>query len=442
MPQYISVNDQGFFKPFEALGHGLATAAGLIDAGKTRKQQASQFAQSQKMDADRLKLAQDRYATEKPGLEANAEESKLKNDEIKRARILRQVDLKNEAGTFHSGKYQGADQHFPGQDLGAGSLDFAPQDFPDLAPDAREKASRDLPWKPVWNKVNLDTSFEELPANTQRFLVGQVNQAAEKAGYHDPISSAEVAKAYAAQRTGIPTLPGLNLKKAETIGPHGEKLEYGQGDGSLTEKPILNLQGEPSGYVNIGGDVKPAASGSKLTEGDKALQVNSTELRTNLEQLKKVIQDYGNVEIGMPEVFSSSDKGAASGHTSNQASALLKSLPYRAAIGYAKVVDPATAAREGEVAAATKYAIPMGIGTPNNVTIAAIDSMLTELDRREKANASLREQQGLPQISLDPKVSNPDEKSGGVPTLWTADDVAKHKGGPFKWGPTGQTGSK
>lgn len=439
MPQYISVNDQGFFKPFEALGHGIATAAGLIDAGKTRKQQASQFAQSQKMDADRLKLAQDRYATEKPGLEANAEESKLKNDEIKRARILRQVDLKNEAGTFHSGKYQGADQHFPGQDLGAGSLDFAPQDFPDLAPDAREKASRELPWKPVWNKVNLDSSFEELPANTQRFLIGQVNQAAEKAGYHDPISSAEVAKAYAAQRTGMPTLPGLSLKKAETIGPRGEKLEYGQGDGSLTEKPILNEKGEPSGYVKIGDDIKPQATSAKLTEGDKALQMNMSQLRENLGQLKKVIKDFGNVEVGVPDMFASGDRGKESGMTSTEAAALLKSLPYRSAIGYAKVVDPATAARESEVESAAKYAIPLGITTPSNVTLAAIDSMLSELDRREKENTSLRDQQGLPQISLGPKVSNPD---GGVPVLWTAEDVAKHKSGPFKWGPTGQTGSK
>jgi hypothetical protein len=71
-----------------------------------------------------------------------------------------------------------------------------------------------------------------------------------------------------------------------------------------------------------------------------------------------------------------------------EAVAKLKSLPYQIAIAYAKIVDPASVAREGEVAAAQKYLIPSGWTmtgkVSNDVTLAAIKSQRSDLGNRIK----------------------------------------------------------
>lgn len=133
------------------------------------------------------------------------------------------------------------------------------------------------------------------------------------------------------------------------------------------------------------GEKIPTPAGSEATVGDKALASNSSEILTNLNTLKKVIQDYGTFEAarGVPNLPM---KGENSDLNSTEASAMLKSLPYKIAIQYAKIVDPATAAREGEVAAAQKFLIPIGLGADNNQALAIIDEMIAETKRRIQLN--------------------------------------------------------
>lgn len=65
-----------------------------------------------------------------------------------------------------------------------------------------------------------------------------------------------------------------------------------------------------------------------------------------------------------------------------EAAARLKADPYELALAIAKVVDPGSVAREGEVAAAQRFMIPMGFWTSNDVTKAAIARAKKQLQDR------------------------------------------------------------
>lgn len=102
-----------------------------------------------------------------------------------------------------------------------------------------------------------------------------------------------------------------------------------------------------------------------LTDADKAFMSNVAEYRASLAELNKAIDSYGTSEFLDP-------KG----------SVLLNSIPYKTAIMYAKIVDPDSIAREGEVNAAQKYLIPLGLGVRPSVAKAAIENQLAEINRR------------------------------------------------------------
>lgn len=64
------------------------------------------------------------------------------------------------------------------------------------------------------------------------------------------------------------------------------------------------------------------------------------------------------------------------------ASAIMQADPYELAIAMAKVVDPGSVAREGEVAAAKRFLIPLGFNTANDVSTAAIARAKQQLEDR------------------------------------------------------------
>ena len=111
----------------------------------------------------------------------------------------------------------------------------------------------------------------------------------------------------------------------------------------------------------------------KLEVSDKTFMSNATEYMQQLTDLENTVKAYGNVEVNIPVV--SSEKSTA-------ASAKLQQLPYKMAITYAKIVDPSSVAREGEVAAAQKYLIPAGLTVSDKVTLAAIKNQREEIKRR------------------------------------------------------------
>lgn len=134
-----------------------------------------------------------------------------------------------------------------------------------------------------------------------------------------------------------------------------------------------------------------------LEKGQKVLLANSKEFKHQAKKLLEVVESHGNWESAFSAFFSDS---------SATAKAELDSLAFRMAILYSKIVDPDTAAREGEVVAAKKYAFQMGFFTPNGVTKASVNSMLAEVMRRE---SSLYEQEGIeaPQAQGAGEATNP-----------------------------------
>lgn len=128
------------------------------------------------------------------------------------------------------------------------------------------------------------------------------------------------------------------------------------------------------------GDLQRAAlsakgAAPKLQQSDKDFYTNMAMMSNGLEDLENTVRQSGNMEsklIGDPT-----------------SAAKLESLPYQLAISYAKIVDPASVAREGEVEAAKKYMIPMGITVPNNVTLAAIKNMKDTLRKIASTRSSL-----------------------------------------------------
>lgn len=114
--------------------------------------------------------------------------------------------------------------------------------------------------------------------------------------------------------------------------------------------------------------------GAKQTAGQQTassdLYTNLDSAFTNMNELENVVRDNGNWEsaVGNP-----------------QARAALGRVALDTAIAYAKIVDPSSVAREGEVAAAQKYLVPMGIFESNATTLAAIQGMRKSLMQKAAA---------------------------------------------------------
>lgn len=213
---------------------------------------------------------------------------------------------------------------------------------------------------------------------------------------------------------GSPTSVNYSRSVDGNMLPSFVEVDDGQG-GTVKLMSTPTASGVPS-Y-----SVAPKPKGS-LSEGDKALIANIGETRRQLMDLDKIIQRDGNYES--PVLWGNTDSRAA-----------LSSLPLSIAIGLSKIVDPATAAREGEVEAAKKFAIPLpqNIFTAplirNETTRAAIQQKLDELTRRQQMFNSLREIEGLPLIDFN-KVSvgptsdlyhfkSPEEfEASGLPEAW------------------------
>lgn len=129
-------------------------------------------------------------------------------------------------------------------------------------------------------------------------------------------------------------------------------------------------------------------AGGKLKEEDKSFYSNSAAALRNLDELEKLVGSHGNFE----------STASYSPLSDPKAGAKLGQLAYDTAVAYAKLIDPATAAREGEVESAKKYAIPMGAGTSNDATLEAIQHMKGLIAERAKT----RNQLGTP---LSPEAS-------------------------------------
>jgi hypothetical protein len=124
------------------------------------------------------------------------------------------------------------------------------------------------------------------------------------------------------------------------------------------------------------GDEWKAAPGASRDAADVSFDTNLDVAMQKLDEFEKTVKGYGNFEtaqLGNPA-----------------AKATLDQLPYQLAILTAKIVDPASVAREGEVDAAKKYLIPAGFFTTNKTTLAALNNMRETFKQYKKARVEAK----------------------------------------------------
>jgi hypothetical protein len=112
--------------------------------------------------------------------------------------------------------------------------------------------------------------------------------------------------------------------------------------------------------------------------GEVSFDVNVKQAKQFLSELKTTVSNFGT--------FESEWVG------NSKAAAVLRQTPYQLAITYAKIVDPDSVAREGEVAAAQKYLINLGMMKNKKTALEEISRMEKTIDQygENRAEASGR----------------------------------------------------
>lgn len=141
---------------------------------------------------------------------------------------------------------------------------------------------------------------------------------------------------------------------------------------------------------------KPEEKAPKKTTADITFEQNAASAMRFTNQLADAIKKYGTFELASPE-----------------GSAKLGQLPYQMAIAYAKTVDPSSVAREGEVAAAQKYLIPMGMGTRNETALFAAESFKKDIEDRVKQYKKTTGSE-ISIEGIDTKSENKEDTVGGA----------------------------
>ena len=163
----------------------------------------------------------------------------------------------------------------------------------------------------------------------------------------DPVERAALMNSLA-EKTGTRTIPGTSMSVPAAL---SEEAELQILDNAITRAAGLQrlADAEPDPVrkgilqqVATAGAKNIVAKGKELTVADTAFELNATAFMRMADQLEGAVQKFGNFESMNPE-----------------GSAMIRQIPYEMAIAYAKIVDPSSVAREGEVAAAQKYLVPM-----------------------------------------------------------------------------------
>jgi hypothetical protein len=173
------------------------------------------------------------------------------------------------------------------------------------------------------------------------------------------------------ETVGYQKIPGTEMQV-----PAGTPPEMVQ---SLFGNAVNNVQGlrmladneqDPTRKRILSGVADSAEQGLKskakeLSAADLAFESNASAALRYADEFENTVRKYGTFEVGSPE-----------------GSAKLGQLPYQMAIAYAKIVDPSSVAREGEVAAAQKYIIPTGLLTRNDTALNAISNFRNDILNR------------------------------------------------------------
>jgi hypothetical protein len=132
----------------------------------------------------------------------------------------------------------------------------------------------------------------------------------------------------------------------------------------------------------------------ELKQAQIDFETNAAAALRNLDALKDTVSGSGNYE----------SNSTYNPFSNKEASADLSQNFLDTAIAYAKIVDPTSVAREGEVETAKKYAIPAGFDVSNKTTLQAIKKMKEKIIERmkDRRKLSLMDRQGLADLGADP----------------------------------------
>lgn len=264
----------------------------------------------------------------------------------------------------------------------------------------------------VANRGALRNSFDpEMAATASQLLQGsKFNQMAPGARIDDPLA------AYTAQGGDDPqqmqVLAQHAIANMKQNKPMPGSAGYGVKDVPGVGRMVIDTAtGEP---IDSGKFTKPDKTDEKPpTEAQVTFDTNLDVAMKKLDEFESTVKKYGNAESGM---------GNADAH------AKLGQLPYQLAILTAKIVDPATAAREGEVAAAQKYLLPAGWFTNNSTTLAAIDNLRNTF--KQYGNARTASQQiARPQPGVAPMSAPPALAAGGLSAEAARAELARRRAG-------------
>lgn len=158
--------------------------------------------------------------------------------------------------------------------------------------------------------------------------MGNVDEARKIMAESDP--TAELAR----QAQIAQMMESIRASRAKTA--QGEAAVTGKIQSDATRNAIL------AGKAGKGAaSQKPTAEQSKLRQQEREYNERYAKIQTNLKSLSDMVRDKGTWEL-------------TGTHNSD-----LDRLNYKIAIDYAKIVDPESVAREGEVKAAQKYLLPI-----------------------------------------------------------------------------------
>lgn len=150
---------------------------------------------------------------------------------------------------------------------------------------------------------------------------------------------------------------------------------------------------------------KPVGIGKQ----DQEANYRYISLKNSGEQLRNLVETEGTASFTGPQA------------------AQMDSLIYQMAVDYAKLVDPESVAREGEVASAQKYMLPFrengGLTTKNSTAKAQIDSYLKGLDARLAARDAAKAG------DLDAKTYSEDKPKQQPGTAYAAEPQGPPKAG-------------
>jgi hypothetical protein len=252
--------------------------------------------------------------------------------------------------------------------------------------------------------------------NSFKSALGTVDEYYEKAPKPDPVDYVppeDPSKKKAAEATTAASISAVNSLMDRSI-KSGNKIDPGLVQ-TITElakydpDKAIRLAESSMPILEVKEDAAP-----KKTEANITFEQNAAAALRYADSLSDAINKYGTSETVDPA-----------------GSAILKQLPYQMAISYAKLVDPTSVAREGEVASAEKYLIPLGVFTRDDTAKEALKNfrsdIVSRIDQYQKSTGK--------EMSIENKVKAEPVKTQ-QPTVTSSNTYFNKFSQPYPQSPT------